>query len=181
MVSRANAHAPMVPSQHLVERGTTMIGQIRHWRQRLAGLLNTWLPASDTTIISLRPMPGELHRDGQPTEAFWQHLVELCAQGWLSGTGNLSLLPDTPRATLVSATLRVPLKPFGKLIVVTELAKHDEEGPRLLHLVCTANGVAVASATSQLALVAAVPPARPAMRTLVKPASGIESASALTR
>lgn len=156
-----------------------MIGQMRHWRQRLAGLLNTWLPASDTTIISLRPMPGELHRGGQPTEAFWQHLAELCAQGWLAGTGNLSLLPEAPRATLVSVTGRVPLKPFGKLVVVTELARHDEEGPRLLHLVCTADGVAVASATSQLALVRPAPPASPAMRTLVKPASGMRAA--LTR
>jgi hypothetical protein len=158
-----------------------MIGQMRHWRQRLAGLLNTWLPASDTTIISLRPMPGELHRDGQPTEAFWQHLAELCAQGWLSGTGNLSLLPEAPRATLVSATGRTPLKPFGKLIIVTELARHDEEGPHLLHLVCTANGVAVARATSQLALARTAPPTRRAMRPLAKPASGIGSASALTR
>lgn len=156
-----------------------MIGQMRHWRQRLACLLNTWLPASDTTIISLRPMPGELHRGGQPTEAFWQHLAELCAQGWLAGTGNLSLLPEAPRATLVSVTGRVPLKPFGKLVVVTELARHDEEGPRLLHLVCTADGVAVASATSQLVLARTAPPARPAMRTLVKPASGI--GAALTR
>ena len=156
-----------------------MIGQMRHWRQRLAGLLNAWLPASDTTIISLRPMPGELHRDGLPTEAFWQHLAALCAQGWLAGTGNLSLLPEAPRAALVSATGRVPLKPFGKLIVVTELARHDEEGPRLLHLVCTADGVAVASATSQLVLARTAPPARPAMRALVKPASGI--GAALTR
>ena len=156
-----------------------MIGQMRHWRQTLAGLLNAWLPASDTTIISLRPLPGELHRDGQPTEAFWQHLVALCARGWLTGTGNLSLLPDTPRATLVSATARTPLKPFGKLIVVTELARHDEAGPRLLHLICTTDGVAVASATSQLAIARPAPPARPAMRTLVKPASGI--GAALTR
>ena len=156
-----------------------MSGQMRHWRQRLAGLLNAWLPASDTTIISLRPLPGELHRDGQPTEAFWQHLVTLCARGWLTGTGNLSLLPDTPRATLVSATGRTPLKPFGKLIVVTELARHDEAGPRLLHLICTTDGVAVASATSQLAIARPAPPARPVTKTLVKPASGI--GAALTR
>ena len=156
-----------------------MIGQMRHWRQTLAGLLNAWLPASDTTIISLRPLPGELHRDGQPTEAFWQHLVALCARGWLTGTGNLSLLPDTPRATLVSATARTPLKPFGKLIVVTELARHDEAGPRLLHLICTTDGVAVASATSQLAIARPAPPARPVTKTLVKPASGI--GAALTR
>ena len=155
-----------------------MIGQMRHWRQRLSGAFNAWLPARDTTVISLRPLPGELHRDGQPTEAFWQHLVELCAQGWLAGDGHLSTLPAPPTTTLVSAAGRTRLKPFGKLMVVTELARHTADGPCLMHLVCTGNGTAVASATSQLTLAPA--PAPLVTHTLIR-ASALGSASLPTR
>ena len=154
-----------------------MIGQMRHWRQRLSGAFNAWLPARDTTVTSLRPLPGELHRDGQPTEAFWQHLVDLCAQGWLAGAGHLSALPAPPITTLVSSSGRTPLKPFGKLIVVTELARHTANGPNLLHLVCTASGVAVASATSQVTLAGQATPL--VTRTLIRARNDL--GSALTR
>ncbi|KQX38605.1 hypothetical protein ASD04_08040 [Devosia sp. Root436] len=144
-----------------------MIGYMRRLRLRLLGAFSPWLPASDTTVITLRPMPGDLHRDGRPTEAFWQHLVALCGEGWLVGAGHSSLLPTSPDFSFISATGRKALRPFGKLVVVTELAMFDPEGPRLLHLVCTNDGVAVATATSQVSL--AVPMlAQPATRTLVR-------------
>ena len=161
-----------------------MIGQMQRWRQWRASRFNTWRPDSDIAVFSLRAMPGELQRDGQPTDAFWQHIVALAATGWLAGGGQPALPRASPAATLISSAGRAPFRPFAKLVVVTELAMHDALGARLTHLVCAGSGVVLASATSQLTLADPARP-QPVTTTLVRPsdsaAAPVKSVSLPTR
>ena len=128
-----------------------MITAFRRIRQRLDSLVTSWAPAQEVTMLTLRPMPWELDRTGQPTRLLWTNIAALAAHGWRNDCGYFpALVAGTPELRFQSSKAR--LRPFALLLVRTRLSGFGTSELLLSHELCTPTGEVAATCTTRLPL-----------------------------
>ncbi|KFC61710.1 hypothetical protein FF80_03906 [Devosia sp. LC5] len=140
-----------------------MIAAFRRIRQKLDGLVTSWAPAQDVTMLTLRPMPWELDRRGHPTRGLWTDIAALAARGWCADCG---YFPDLAagKPELQSQSAKARLRPFESLLVRTRFFAIGTGELLLYHELCTPAGEIMATFTTRLPL-AELTPADPSTST----------------
>jgi len=132
-----------------------MIAACRRARERLYLTFTNWSPAQNAATLSLRAMPWELERHGQPTTAFWNTIAQLAASSWRVDCGTFGF-PTTGTPVVLHKSSTAPIKPLDRLLVTSRLSSISPDELFLSHVLSTSRGTPAATLSTRLPILEGV-------------------------